>query len=72
MALEDAVVLARELSRTDDLEQALDEFMHRRFERVRMVVDTSVQLLRMDQAGGDRRAMGMLRGQAMRALAAPY
>lgn len=47
MGIEDAVVLAAELARADTA-QALDQFMHRRFERVRMVVETSQQLARWE------------------------
>ena len=39
LAVEDAVVLAEEIGRTDDLETALSRFSARRFERCRMVVE---------------------------------
>lgn len=44
MAIEDAVLLARLLGRASVLEEALAEFMARRFERVKFVVDSSMQL----------------------------
>jgi 2-polyprenyl-6-methoxyphenol hydroxylase-like FAD-dependent oxidoreductase len=44
MGIEDAVVLAEELGRDADVDGALQRFMTRRFERVRMVVETSRQL----------------------------
>lgn len=51
MAIEDAVVLAQELDRASDLPSALAAFMQRRFERAKLVVDTSVTLCRMEEAG---------------------
>jgi 2-polyprenyl-6-methoxyphenol hydroxylase-like FAD-dependent oxidoreductase len=72
MALEDAVVLARELTRTPDLDQALDAFMNRRIDRVRTVVETSVELLAMDQRHEHPRVLGMTRAKAMSLLASPY
>lgn len=44
MGIEDAVVLAEELGRDDDWDRALEHFAERRFERVRMVVETSRDL----------------------------
>ena len=50
MALEDAVVLAQCVAAAPTVPAAFDAFMARRFERVRTVVDTSVQLSRLEQA----------------------
>ena len=44
MAIEDSVVLAQELSRSDSVETAFDAFMARRFDRCKLVVETSLQL----------------------------
>lgn len=44
MAIEDAVLLAELLGRDDALPPLLDEFMRRRFDRAKFVVDTSDQL----------------------------
>ncbi|HTW12370.1 MAG TPA: FAD-dependent oxidoreductase [Solirubrobacteraceae bacterium] len=44
MALEDSVVLAEELTRTDDLGAAFDAFGRRRYERVQTIVDISAQI----------------------------
>lgn len=43
-AMEDSLVIAESLLAHDDLEPALDAFMDRRYERVRMVVEASVQV----------------------------
>jgi naringenin degradation protein FdeE len=44
IAIEDGIVLAEELSAGGGLEDALDRFMARRFERCRIVVENSAQL----------------------------
>jgi 2-polyprenyl-6-methoxyphenol hydroxylase-like FAD-dependent oxidoreductase len=44
IAIEDGIVLAEELSIHDTLEEALEAFMARRFERCRIVVENSAQL----------------------------
>jgi len=72
MALEDAVVLAQELAEADTVERAFAAFMKRRFARVKVVVDASVRLLEMHQAGESPMAMGALRTQATTALIDPY
>lgn len=48
MALEDSVVLAEELARTDDLQEAFAAFGRRRYERVRAVVEISEQIARWE------------------------
>ena len=72
MALEDAVVLAQCLAKAATLEEALGTFMERRLPRVRTVVETSVQLSRLEQAKappGENRA---LMHAAFEAISAPY
>jgi 2-polyprenyl-6-methoxyphenol hydroxylase-like FAD-dependent oxidoreductase len=44
IAIEDAIVLADELGAQEGLEEALESFMRRRFDRCRMVLEDSVQL----------------------------
>jgi 2-polyprenyl-6-methoxyphenol hydroxylase-like FAD-dependent oxidoreductase len=44
MALEDSIVLAEEIARTDDLGSAFDAFGHRRYHRVGTIVDISTQI----------------------------
>ncbi len=44
MAIEDGVLLAELLAKHENYEDAFDEFMRRRFERVKRVVETSNQL----------------------------
>ncbi|MFZ2997664.1 FAD-dependent monooxygenase [Sphingobium sp.] len=49
MGIEDAIVLAEELSRTpDDMPEALSRFINRRHDRARRVVEASLQLARAE------------------------
>lgn len=51
MAAEDGLVLAEELGRTQDVPTALEAFTQRRFERARLVVETSVRTGALEMAG---------------------
>lgn len=72
MAIEDAVVLGQEAAAADSVEDMLERFMKRRFERARLVVDTSVELDRMLQRGDPIAAQNALRAKAMGVLASLY
>lgn len=50
IAIEDAIVLAEELTAAGPLGEALDGFMRRRFDRCRMVVENSAQLGEWERA----------------------
>lgn len=50
LAVEDALVLQQECSKTPDVAEALASFMRRRFERCRMVVENSLELGRLEVA----------------------
>jgi 2-polyprenyl-6-methoxyphenol hydroxylase-like FAD-dependent oxidoreductase len=50
MAIEDAVILSEVLSRDDPLPNLLDEFMQRRFKRVRTACDISLEICKLEQA----------------------
>jgi 2-polyprenyl-6-methoxyphenol hydroxylase-like FAD-dependent oxidoreductase len=74
MAIEDGIVLAEELGRgAGPVEQALERFMERRWERCRMVVENSLQLSRWerdpDAIGADP---GGLTNESFRLLALPF
>jgi 2-polyprenyl-6-methoxyphenol hydroxylase-like FAD-dependent oxidoreductase len=43
-AVEDAVVLAEVVARTEPLAESLDVFMHRRYERCKLILDASLQI----------------------------
>jgi 2-polyprenyl-6-methoxyphenol hydroxylase-like FAD-dependent oxidoreductase len=72
MAIEDAVVLGEEVAAGGSVEEVLDRFMERRFERARLVVETSVELDRMLHRGDPIPPQNELRARAMGVLASPY
>ncbi|MGW0193926.1 FAD-dependent monooxygenase [Nonomuraea sp. NPDC003201] len=72
MAIEDGVVLGQELAAGGPVEDVLQRFMARRFDRTRLVVETSVDLDRMQRRGEPIAAQNQMRARAMNALARPY
>ncbi|MGZ8744616.1 MAG: FAD-dependent monooxygenase [Nocardioides sp.] len=72
MCAEDAVVLAEMLTAGDDVAEVLPKFMARRFPRVKMVLDNSLQLaeweIHPDTPGADP---GRIMGQTLHALVEP-
>ncbi len=77
IAIEDATLLAGLLAQDRQLEDIFEEFMRRRFERCRFVVDTSLQLGRWEIAAFEGRPdpaadHAALMTQAARLLAQPY
>ena len=72
IAVEDGIVLADELTGAPDVDSALSAFMERRFDRARMVVESSLQLSRWEQDPPDDRSVyGALVGRTLGALAQP-
>ena len=55
IGIEDAIVLAEELSANDDISSALENFQNRRWERCRMVVENSGRLGEIEVEGGDKK-----------------
>ena len=72
MAVEDAVVLAQELSRADDVESALAAYTDRRLERAKLVVETSVAVMRGEQEHRPDHEWATMRAAAFQRLAEPY
>jgi 2-polyprenyl-6-methoxyphenol hydroxylase-like FAD-dependent oxidoreductase len=72
MAIEDAVVLGDEVATGGMPDEVLERFMKRRFERVRLVVETSVELDRMLRRDDPIPAQNALRARAMDVLTSPY
>lgn len=72
VAVEDGLVIADELSKTSNVEQALRSFMDRRFARAKLVVETSVKSGEMEIAAVDRALQTGMLAAATQALAAPY
>lgn len=77
LAIEDAVVLAEELSKETGHEDALANYQKRRYERCKMVIDVSNTLAEWEQMEwrGEKLPeganIGMLMGKTLGALAAP-
>ena len=72
IAMEDAIVLAQVLDGEGTVENALECFMARRFERCRMVVENSVQLAEWEKnAAAHADDSAQLMGESLAALAAP-
>ena len=77
LAIEDAVVLAEELQKDQSVEDVLDTYMKRRYDRCKLIVDVSNTLAeweRMEWSGiplPEGANMGMLMGKTLMALSAP-
>ncbi|MDR7152616.1 2-polyprenyl-6-methoxyphenol hydroxylase-like FAD-dependent oxidoreductase [Hydrogenophaga palleronii] len=71
IGIEDALVLAEELDRTDALDAALAAFEARRWERCRMVVQNSARLGEIEVAGGDKEEHARIMRESLMALAQP-
>jgi 2-polyprenyl-6-methoxyphenol hydroxylase-like FAD-dependent oxidoreductase len=71
IGIEDAIVLADELVSSNTLDQALDRFQARRWERCRMVVENSGRLGDIEIAGGDKEEHGRIMRESLMALADP-
>ncbi|KGF83384.1 hypothetical protein IA69_00825 [Massilia sp. JS1662] len=71
IGIEDALVLADELSRAGSVDQALDRYLARRWERCRMVVQNSGRLGEIEIAGGDKEEHARIMRATLAALAAP-
>src|SRR3984957_16822281 len=71
MAIEDGIVLADELSRSDGLDVGLARFMERRFDRGRLVVENSLQLGQIEMSHGSPVEHTRLMAEALGALRQP-
>jgi 2-polyprenyl-6-methoxyphenol hydroxylase-like FAD-dependent oxidoreductase len=72
MAIEDAVVLAQCIKDAQSIEDAFQGFMKRRFERVALVVNTSVALSNLEQQDASPAETMALIGKARAAISGPY
>jgi len=71
IGIEDAIVLAEEVARAGSVDQALDRYLARRWERCRMVVQNSGRLGEIEIAGGDKEEHGRIMRETLMALAQP-
>jgi 2-polyprenyl-6-methoxyphenol hydroxylase-like FAD-dependent oxidoreductase len=72
MAVESAIVLAEELMRTRNVLAAINAYELRRFPRCKDVVDTSLDVGRIQLAGGSPDVVGAKIGAAIYRLACPF
>ena len=72
MAIEDALVLAQELDRSNAVDAAFAAFMKRRYARCRLVVENSLEIGRREQRGEPVDSQTQLVQESLRALAEPY
>ena len=72
LAVEDGLVLADELAKTDDVAAALNAFTIRRKDRARLVVETSVRMGELEMADKNSVEGNLMLMSASKALAAPY
>jgi 2-polyprenyl-6-methoxyphenol hydroxylase-like FAD-dependent oxidoreductase len=71
MAIEDGIVLVEEILARPRLNEALERFMARRFERCRLVIDNSVALGRIELDHGSPAEHAKLMGETLLALRQP-
>ena len=71
MAVEDALVLAEELTKAATVEDALAGFMTRRYERCRLVVENSLEIGRREQRRAPIEEQTRLVEESLRVLAQP-
>lgn len=71
MGIEDGLVLGQELGRAQSLQQALQAFMQRRYERCRMVVNNSLRIGELEVEGASPEAQTDLVNASLRLLAEP-
>jgi len=72
MAIEDAAVLGQCIKAASTLPEALEAFMTRRYDRVRIVVETSLALGRMEQVGAATADRIAVMTKAFAAIGQPY
>ncbi len=71
IGIEDALVLADELSRAAEVPAALQAFQDRRWERCRMVVENSARLGQIEIEGGSKDEHSQIMRESLMALAQP-
>lgn len=72
IAVEDGLVLAEELRRSDHVPAALRAFMDRRFARARLVVESSVRIGELEMSGKNPKDGPVMLGETMHRLQQPY
>ena len=70
LAVEDGLVLAEELSAAQSVNEALSRFIERRWPRCKLVVETSLEIGRLEQRGAPVESQTALVARTLEALAA--
>jgi len=68
MGIEDGLVLGEEIARHEDVRQALSSFMRRRYARCKLVVDSSLEISRLEREGSAPREQTKVVERALAAL----
>ena len=71
MAIEDGIVLVEEIQSCSSLQEAMQNFMTRRFARCRLVIDNSVKLGQIEMSHGSPVEHTRLMTEALSALRRP-
>lgn len=71
MAVEDGVVLAEELAAAESVEEGWSKYEDRRWARCKTVIENSLRISRMEQAGGNDAEVARLMSESVAALAEP-
>ena len=71
IGIEDAIVLAEEIDRTETVGEGMRAFERRRWERCRMVVENSNRLGEIEITGGNQAEHAQIMRELLMALAAP-
>jgi 2-polyprenyl-6-methoxyphenol hydroxylase-like FAD-dependent oxidoreductase len=71
LGIEDGLVLADEIKSGASIEEALERFQQRRWERCRLVVENSLRLGELERTSGSKQEHADLMRQSMMALAQP-
>ncbi|MBZ0163123.1 MAG: FAD-dependent oxidoreductase [Notoacmeibacter sp.] len=71
IGIESGIVLAEELGRAESLQEALDRFHARRWERCRLVIENSEKLCRIEMENGDKTEHTRIMRESIIALTQP-
>ncbi|WP_416425088.1 FAD-dependent oxidoreductase [Pseudomonas sp. App30] len=71
IGIEDGIVVAQELANASNVADALASFQSRRWERCRLVVESSMRLGEIEMSGGSKEEHGRVMREAMKTLLQP-
>ncbi|MEH3106451.1 MAG: FAD-dependent monooxygenase [Sphingomonas fennica] len=71
LAVEDGLLIGRYLTATEDVDRAWRDFEARRWDRIRLVVENSFLICRIEQEGGREQEIPRIMAESVAALAEP-